>query len=534
MVVLQTDEQAPLPGALSQLLERVKSGYSKAGDFIFNCQMGRGRTTTGMITACLIATTMTWKEHNSMAEVVCETITEEYDSIDGPSEEEAYLQGDLSFNFAKNMMTAKAAWMTGEYKTILQLVGVLAHGKLAKRLTDRAVDLMQDVQNLRKAIYDNKLKVDACEKGTPKHQKLFNLAVNYLYRYGTLIVFANYLIEMRETPEEETTFPAWLSKHREITKLLATTLSGNSTATRGHRGIIVVTGSNGSVGRAVVANALKQGHIVLGVDQTPDRKLNAHPRFGFKQVDLRDFDETLKVLEGFEGVAHLAAFPNPTDYLVKSHNRVFQQCGHLLERAASRSIFATAVKLGINRVAAASTANVITMVYSQKPHFEYFPIDEDHPCLPDEPYGLSKLCATFIHLLHPILARCKPIPSSDASHPCASRVCVLHWCIPTREKALKQDPMRAKNDLWGWVQEDSAAEAFLLALTQDDGRWSGHERFFITAPDRASLEYKSEELKEAFWGSVKIREEKEISGRMGFFDCSKAERLLGWVHRDVA
>jgi hypothetical protein len=42
----------------------------------------------------------------------------------------------------------------GEYKTILQLVGVLSHGKVAKRLTDRAVDLMQDVQNLRKAIYE--------------------------------------------------------------------------------------------------------------------------------------------------------------------------------------------------------------------------------------------------------------------------------------------------------------------------------------------------------------------------------------------
>ena len=42
----------------------------------------------------------------------------------------------------------------GEYKTILQLVGVLSHGKIAKRLTDRAVDLMQDVQNLRKAIYE--------------------------------------------------------------------------------------------------------------------------------------------------------------------------------------------------------------------------------------------------------------------------------------------------------------------------------------------------------------------------------------------
>lgn len=44
--------------------------------------------------------------------------------------------------------------MVGEYKTILQLVGVLSHGKVAKRLTDRAIDVMQDVQNLRKAIYE--------------------------------------------------------------------------------------------------------------------------------------------------------------------------------------------------------------------------------------------------------------------------------------------------------------------------------------------------------------------------------------------
>lgn len=42
----------------------------------------------------------------------------------------------------------------GEYKVILQLVGILSHGKTAKRLTDGAIDLMQDVQNLRKAIYE--------------------------------------------------------------------------------------------------------------------------------------------------------------------------------------------------------------------------------------------------------------------------------------------------------------------------------------------------------------------------------------------
>lgn len=208
--VAVTDEQAPLPAALSQLVDRVRSGLvsGEAGDFIFNCQMGRGRTTTGMVTACLIATTMKWNHDletsalSPHAEEENQGGLEQYDMIDGPSEEEAYLQG--------------------EYKTILQLVGVLSHGKMAKRLTDRAVDLMQDVQNLRKAIYDYRLKVNACEKGSAKQRKLMDIGINYLYRYGTLIVFANYLIEMKETEgkSEEVTFPRWLKEHREITTLL--------------------------------------------------------------------------------------------------------------------------------------------------------------------------------------------------------------------------------------------------------------------------------------------------------------------------
>ncbi|PPQ64143.1 hypothetical protein CVT24_008773 [Panaeolus cyanescens] len=194
-----TDEQAPLPDALAQLLNRVRSGMAEAGDFVFNCQMGRGRTTTGMITACLISSTVNWATPAN-EEFVEEFSPEVYDPIDGPSEEEVYL--------------------AGEYKTILQLVGVLSHGKIAKRLTDRAIDLMQDVQNLRKAIYDYKLKVEACERGSLKERKLRHITVNYLYRYGTLIVFANYLIEMRERGEPEVTFPEWLREHREITKLL--------------------------------------------------------------------------------------------------------------------------------------------------------------------------------------------------------------------------------------------------------------------------------------------------------------------------
>lgn len=192
-----TDEQAPLPEALAQLVDRVKGGLQEPCDFVFSCQMGRGRTTSGMVTASLIATTL-----SAPFEDLATTPDDQVfltDTIDGPSEEEAYLEG--------------------EYKTILQLVGVLSHGKMAKLLTDKSIDLMQDVQNLRKAIYPFKLKVDAAQKGSEQQRKYNHIGVNYLYRYGALIAFANYLIETREGLTSSR-FPDWLKEHREISTLL--------------------------------------------------------------------------------------------------------------------------------------------------------------------------------------------------------------------------------------------------------------------------------------------------------------------------
>ena len=155
---------------------------------------------------------------------------------------------------------------TGEYKVILQLVSVLSHGKLAKRLTDRAIDQMQDVQNLRKAIYEYvsfhalmryhrvllkagtwhvQLQAEGASMRQGKREATqadgrwcellvsVTCVINWMiakvsgrlrcldrYRYGTLIVFANYLIEMREGATEEVSFPAWLEERREITMLL--------------------------------------------------------------------------------------------------------------------------------------------------------------------------------------------------------------------------------------------------------------------------------------------------------------------------
>ena len=108
----------------------------------------------------------------------------------------------------------------------------------------------------------------------------------------------------------------------------------------------------------------------------------------------------------------------------------------------------------------------------------------------------------------------------------------LHYTIPDREFGRREDSWRQRYDLWGWVQQDSVADAFLRAITLEDGKWSGHEVFFIAAPDTLR-DQDSRELHEQYWSHVPIKEGKSLEGNVSFYDCSKAEKLLAWKHKAI-
>jgi len=276
---------------------------------------------------------------------------------------------------------------------------------------------------------------------------------------------------------------------------------------------VAVTGCNGRVGRRVVKQALERGHTVVGIDVAQPSPAQdpwlTNPEYSFKHADLQDFDVVLDLLAGCEAVINLAACPNPDDYKVKAHN------GNVV---ISWNILRSCAELGINRVAQASSVNVLTMCFSQKSRLRYFPIDELHPCEPDEPYGLSKVISEM--QADTILRRYESMKIASLR---------LTWSIPQKSIANKLTEGRAK-DLWGYVQEDSGAQAFLLAI-EDNERWAGHERFFIAAPHTA-VEEETRSLIEKYYPDVPIREGKEVVGTQGLFDCSKAATLLGWHHSD--
>ncbi|KAJ7650398.1 hypothetical protein FB45DRAFT_974323 [Roridomyces roridus] len=277
---------------------------------------------------------------------------------------------------------------------------------------------------------------------------------------------------------------------------------------------IAVTGSNGSVGKRVVLRALAHGYRVLGIDHNAlstanDRDLGEN--FTFLQVDLRNYDETLKALEGCEAILHLAALPRPGDYKVVVHNTNVVMSWNILRAAA---------ELGINRVAQASSVNVLRGLFATEQHFEFFPIDESHPCLPDEPYGLSKVISEL--QADTIVRRYPDMRVANLR---------LHWSVPSRafvQQADVSDEYRRK-DLWGYVQEDSAAEAFILAISQPTVKWpSAAESFFIVAPE-TTFDGETSQLLQEHWPNVPVKAG-GITGGAGFFNCSKAKDLLGWEH----
>jgi len=88
---------------------------------------------------------------------------------------------------------------------------------------------------------------------------------------------------------------------------------------------LVITGSNGSVGRRVVKLALEQGNTVLGIDLAQHcadiDPGGIYDEYTFVAADIRDFEVVLKLLEGYDAVINLAAHRNPGDYKVETHNR---------------------------------------------------------------------------------------------------------------------------------------------------------------------------------------------------------------------
>lgn len=269
---------------------------------------------------------------------------------------------------------------------------------------------------------------------------------------------------------------------------------------------IALTGGSGGLGRAITADALRQGHSIVSIDRVaPD---NAAPGEDVSYVvaDVADYDRLAEAFTGCDALIHMAAIPAPS----KDFSEHFTHNNNVV---GSYNALQAAVECGISRVCQASSVNAIGLAFSREPHFDYFPIDEKHANYCEEPYSLSKWI-------------CEQQADSFVRRYENMRIASMrfHWVVPDRETAAQNfnaDPDYGKH-LWAYTLFADATRACLLSL---EAPFEGHEVFYITAPN-TTIDTPSLELAAKHFPHIPIQG--NLSGNRSFFDCKKAEQILKW------
>ena len=257
---------------------------------------------------------------------------------------------------------------------------------------------------------------------------------------------------------------------------------------------ILVTGGEGLVGSAVVAHLRESGHEISMLGG-----------------DARDPVAVAEAVKGADGVAHLAAIPNPW------HDQAHELFGN--NTLATFTVLWTAAELGVRRFVIASSVHATGLMAN--PHHPLppkYPIDESVPPDVADPYSLSKQVDE-----HTLRSVCRRFAASGVA-----------LRLPLMVDAAKTDDLRAwtaerladgARDGWGWLDQRDGAEAFRLALTGD---YRGAHVVHVAAPD-VFADAPTEELIARYAPGVPRRE--RYPGRTAPIDTCRARQLLGFVPR---
>ncbi|MGG1633132.1 NAD-dependent epimerase/dehydratase family protein [Paenibacillus sp. NRS-1760] len=267
---------------------------------------------------------------------------------------------------------------------------------------------------------------------------------------------------------------------------------------------VVVTGGSGMLGKWVVKHFVEQGYVVVNADV----KHPAEPLCRTVIVDLNHLGEVYGVLAGADAVVHLAAIPvaysHPNE--ITFHNNVMSTY-NILEAAAG---------LGIRKAVIASSESSYGLVFAKEKFGpKYVPVDEEHPQLPEDSYGLSKIVneqtADMINRrtgMQVVSFRLGNVIAPEAYE---------------RFESFIHDPEQRERILWSYIDTRDAAEACQLAI---EAEGLGSVALNLAADD-SSMALPSRALMAARFPQVNDFR-KPLEGNETLLCNEKAKRLLNW------
>lgn len=318
---------------------------------------------------------------------------------------------------------------------------------------------------------------------------------------------------------------------------------------------VLVTGSQGKVGRHVVAAFLRAGDEVIGVDLGRgvfDCALPTDPTV-YVQGDLAaDAALMYSTVSRFspDVVVHTAAIPDP------SHNAPHAVFTNNI--TSTFNVLEACVRLGVRRIVNLSSETVPGFHFPQFNHPPdsplslpisggcgaggagglggvggmpsipgslplYCPVDEQHPVQPHDPYALSK------HFGEQLCDAAVRRRLADPSTPLSIVSIRPSWCQDSGNIArnlgpLVKDKSLPQAGMWAYIVIKDLASAIVKAAKAPG--LTGHEVVYIAADDNAGGRDLAAAVKAEYGDAVEMRPlaRPDASG----LSCAKAKALLGW------
>jgi len=278
---------------------------------------------------------------------------------------------------------------------------------------------------------------------------------------------------------------------------------------------IIVTGGSGKAGHWIVKHLVDEGYDVINVD-------TRRPAVALGRTIVADLTQLGQVVAAFSphgtgnrapyaGVIHMAAIPraheNPNDEIFRVNSlttyNVLEACG----------------LLGIKKAVIASSESSYGICFADK-FFEpqYLPIDEAHPQLPEDTYGLTKVVneatAAMFH---------RRDGTQIISFRIGNVVCPEDYAGLKARFAHPEDRLRI---LWSYIDSRDLAIGCRLAIEKNG---LGCEAVIIAADDTSSNLATAKLIKRFLPGVKDFK--RPLTGRQALISNRRLKQLLGWKQR---
>lgn len=275
---------------------------------------------------------------------------------------------------------------------------------------------------------------------------------------------------------------------------------------------IIVTGGSGKTGPWVIRHLLEQGYEVINVDQRMPSEELCHTIV----CDLSDAGQVVTAFSPFGtgdrspycGVIHLAAIPRA--HMVPNPE-VFR-----INVMSTYNVLEACAILGIQKVVIASSESSYGICFASdffEPH--YLPVDEEHPQLPEDAYGLSKVVneatAAAFHRrtgMQILSLRLGNILSPED-----------HRTI----RGIADQPEMRKRILWSYIDARDVAIVCRLGIEKDG---IGCESAILAADDTSSSLPSSELIRSYLPGVNDVRG--DFPQRESLISNARIKVLTGW------